>query len=73
MHDLGVRVFSILLLSGVLMFVAFFLLSILYPRRAAAASPAGNSHTVTVRSKDHGISLRSRVRWNGRCAESSRE
>jgi hypothetical protein len=36
-HDFGVRIVSSLLLSGALLFVAFFLLSILYLRKAAAA------------------------------------
>ena len=37
MHDLSARIVSTLLLSGCLLFAGFFLLSILYPRKAAAA------------------------------------
>lgn len=33
MHDLSVRIVSTLLLSGALLFVTFFILSILYPRK----------------------------------------
>jgi len=54
MHDLGVRVVSTLLLSGVLLFAAFFLYSILYPRRAAATSPSEAAPTVSSRPKDYG-------------------
>jgi YidC/Oxa1 family membrane protein insertase len=53
MHDFGVRVVSTLLLSGVLLFVAFFLLSILYPRKVAA-SPANPAQVVSSRPKDYG-------------------
>jgi YidC/Oxa1 family membrane protein insertase len=51
MHDLGVRIVSTLLLSGVLLFVAFFLYSILHPNKvnAAALAPA-----VSSRPKDYG-------------------
>ena len=53
MHDLGVRIVSTLLLSGALVFVAFLLFSILYPRKAAAwsVSPAP---TASSRPKDYG-------------------
>ena len=54
MHDLGVRIISALLLSGALLFVAFFLFSVLYPRRSAAASPASPAPTVSSRPKDYG-------------------
>jgi YidC/Oxa1 family membrane protein insertase len=54
MHDLGVRIVSTLLLSGALLFVAFFLFSVLYPRRAAAALPASPVPTVSSRPKDYG-------------------
>jgi len=54
MHDLGARIVSTLLLSGVLLFVAFFLFSILYPRKVAAASPAGAGPAVASRPKDYG-------------------
>ena len=40
MHDLSVRIVSTLLLSGALLFVAFFVLSILYPRKVMGAPPA---------------------------------
>jgi YidC/Oxa1 family membrane protein insertase len=53
MHDLGVRIVSTLLLSGALLFVAFFLFSVLYPRRSAA-SPASPAPTVSSRPKDYG-------------------
>lgn len=54
MHDLGVRIVSTLLLSGVLLFVGFFLLSVLYPRKAAAASPANPAPAVSSRPKNYG-------------------
>jgi YidC/Oxa1 family membrane protein insertase len=54
MHDLGVRIVSTLLLSGVLLFVAFFLFGILYPRKAAAASPTSTASAVSSRPKDYG-------------------
>ena len=54
MHDLGARIVSTLLLSGVLLFVAFFLFSILYPRKVAAASPAGAAPAAASRPKDYG-------------------
>jgi YidC/Oxa1 family membrane protein insertase len=54
MHDLGVRIVSTLLLSGVLLFVAFFLFNILYPRKAAAATPASRAPLVSSRPKDYG-------------------
>lgn len=37
MHDLGVRILSMLLFSGALLFVAFFVFSLACPRRATAA------------------------------------
>jgi YidC/Oxa1 family membrane protein insertase len=54
MHDFGVRIVSTLLLSGVLLFVAFFLLSILYPRKAATPSPASPAAKTSSRPKDYG-------------------
>jgi YidC/Oxa1 family membrane protein insertase len=54
MHDLGARIVSTFLLSGALLFVAFFLFNILYPRKAAAASPASPSLVVSSRPKDYG-------------------
>jgi|SRR5215469_12169003 len=55
MHDLAVRVLSTLLLSGVLLFVALFLFSILYPRRAGAApAPTNTAPQVSSQSKDYG-------------------
>src|SRR5271169_4376082 len=51
MHDLGVRIVSTLLLSGVLLFAAFFLYSIVYPKKVQAAAPAP---TVSSRPKDYG-------------------
>jgi hypothetical protein len=41
-------------LSGVLQFAAFFLFSILYPRKAAAASPASTAPAISSRSKNYG-------------------
>ena len=52
MHDLSVRIASALLASGVLLFVAFFVISLLYPRKAAAA-PADPSPVAT-QHKDYG-------------------
>jgi YidC/Oxa1 family membrane protein insertase len=46
--------FSTLLLSGVLLLIAFFLFNILYARRAAAASPASPAARVSSRPKDYG-------------------
>jgi YidC/Oxa1 family membrane protein insertase len=54
MHDLGVRIASTLLVSGVLLFVAFFLFSILYPRKVAAASPTGAAPAAVSRPKNYG-------------------
>jgi YidC/Oxa1 family membrane protein insertase len=54
MHDLSVRIVSSLLLSGALLFVTFFLFSILYPRKAAAAPPPGAAPAVSSRPKDYG-------------------
>jgi membrane protein insertase Oxa1/YidC/SpoIIIJ len=54
MNDLGIRIVSTLLLSGALLFVGFFLFSILYPRKAAAASPANSVPAVSNRPKDYG-------------------
>ena len=54
MHDLGIRILSAFLLSGVLLFVAFFLLSILYPRKVAAAPPASQATEVSRTPKDYG-------------------
>ena len=68
MHDLGARFFSTLLLSGALVFGAFLLFSILYPRKAAAASPASPASTASSRPKDYGFSPLWRVRSNGRSA-----
>jgi len=52
MHDIGIRVASTVLFSGVLLFVAFLFYSVLYPRRAMAAGPASAPHTVA--SRDYG-------------------
>lgn len=54
MHDVGVRILSTLLLSGVLLFVAFFLLTIFYPRRATAAAPARPVPEISHPRKDYG-------------------
>jgi YidC/Oxa1 family membrane protein insertase len=54
MHDLGVRIASTLLLSGALLLVTFFLWSIVYPRKAAAASSAGPGPQLSNRPKDYG-------------------
>ncbi len=53
MHDFGVRIASTLLLSGALQFVAFFLFSILYPKKAAAA-PASPAPSASNTPKDYG-------------------
>ena len=50
MHDLGARILSTLLLGGALVFVAFLLYSILYPKRAEAAPPPATAS----RPKDYG-------------------
>ena len=52
MHDIGARIVSTLLLSGTLVFVAFLLFSVLYPRKVVAASPANSSPEVSSRPKD---------------------
>jgi YidC/Oxa1 family membrane protein insertase len=52
MHDLGVRILSTLLLSGAVLFVSFYLFSVLHPRRAAAA--ANPAPTISSLSKDYG-------------------
>ena len=54
MHDLGIRIFSALLVSGVLLFVTFFFLSFLYSRKAAAASPPNPAPRVSQPAKDYG-------------------
>ena len=54
MHDLAVRLLSALLLSGVLLFVAFFLVSILSPRKAEAAPLASPPSPVSRPSKNYG-------------------
>lgn len=54
MNDFAARIASTLLVSGVLLFVAFFLYSILYPRSVAAASAAGAIPTASSRPKDYG-------------------
>jgi YidC/Oxa1 family membrane protein insertase len=46
LHDLAVRIASTLLLSGVLLFVAFFIFGVLYPKKAAAAAPVETKQTV---------------------------
>jgi len=43
-----------LLMSGALLFVAFLLFTILYPREVGAASPASRAPTVSSRPKDYG-------------------
>jgi YidC/Oxa1 family membrane protein insertase len=53
MHDFAVRIVSTLLLSGVLLFVAFLLFSILYPRKAAA-SAVSPAPSISSRPKDYG-------------------
>jgi len=52
MHDLSVRIASIFLCSGVLLFLAFLFYSALYPRKVQAAEAAP---TVTSRPKDYGL------------------
>jgi hypothetical protein len=52
MHDFGVRTVYTLLFSGAAVFVAFFLFSMLYPRKAAAAPPASATSGVSSRPKD---------------------
>jgi YidC/Oxa1 family membrane protein insertase len=52
MHELGVRIASTLLISGALLFVAFLLFSILYPRKASAASSVETA--ATNKAKDYG-------------------
>jgi YidC/Oxa1 family membrane protein insertase len=54
MHDLGARIVSTVLLSGILLFVAFFLFSVLHPRKAAAAAPASPANAAISRPKDYG-------------------
>lgn len=55
MHDLSVRILSALLCSGVLLFVAFLIYSVLYPRKVHAAAPAGPAPSITTRAKDYGL------------------
>lgn len=52
MHDLSVRTASLLLGSGILLFVAFLVYSALYPRKAQAATPAP---AAAIRAKDYGL------------------
>jgi YidC/Oxa1 family membrane protein insertase len=54
MHDFGVRTVYTLLFSGAAVFVAFFLFSMLHPRKAAAAPPANPTSGVSSRTKDYG-------------------
>ncbi|HTX33458.1 MAG TPA: YidC/Oxa1 family membrane protein insertase [Bryobacteraceae bacterium] len=54
MHDLGARILSALLCGGALLFVALFLFSLLHPRKAAAASPAGPPPSLASRPKNYG-------------------
>ncbi len=54
MHDIGARIVSILLLSGALLFVAVFVMSVLYPRKATAASAAGTAPAAYSGPKDYG-------------------
>jgi len=54
MHDLEVRVASTLLFSGVLLFVAFLIYSVLYPRKVAAAT-GGSVAMVSSRNSDYGF------------------
>jgi hypothetical protein len=68
MHDLGVRIVSTLLLSGVLLFVAFLLFSILYPRKAVAGNGGSPAPVISSRPKDYATLLRWRVRLNGHFA-----
>jgi YidC/Oxa1 family membrane protein insertase len=53
MHDIGVRIVSTLLLSGIFLFIGFFLLSILQTRKAAAATPPSPAPQATA-PKDYG-------------------
>ena len=53
MNDLSVRILSALLCSGVVLFVAFLIYSVLYPRKAHAV--AGLAPSVATRSKDYGV------------------
>lgn len=55
MHDLSVRILSALLCSGVLLFVAFLIYSVLYPRKVHAAAAAGPASSITTRAKDYGL------------------
>ncbi|MBZ5579087.1 MAG: hypothetical protein LAP40_21200 [Acidobacteriia bacterium] len=52
MQDVGIRIASFLLLSGVLLFATFLLFSLLYPRKAMAA--AGPPPQVVSQSRDYG-------------------
>ncbi len=52
MHELSVRTASLLLGSGILLFVAFLVYSALYPRKAQAAAPAP---AAAIRAKDYGL------------------
>ena len=54
MHDIGVRILSALLCSGVLLFVAVLIYSVLYPRKVHAAAAAGPA-PITARAKDYGV------------------
>lgn len=54
MHDFAVRILSALLFSGALLFVAFFVFHLLYPRRAAAASPAHSAPVLVQPAKNYG-------------------
>jgi membrane protein insertase Oxa1/YidC/SpoIIIJ len=55
MHDISVRILSTLLCSGVLLFVAFLIYSVLYPRKVHAESAAGPSPAIAMRAKDYGV------------------
>jgi YidC/Oxa1 family membrane protein insertase len=52
MHDLSVRIASLFLCSGVLLFLGFLFYSAMYPRKAEAATAAP---TVASRAKDYGL------------------
>ena len=75
MHDLSVRIVSTLLLSGFLLFVAFFLLEYSVPAESVAASAASRSRRgagatprAVSRPKDYGYLAPWLARSNGRSA-----
>jgi len=52
-HDLGLRLVSMFLLSGVLLGILFLIYSFLYPREAAASTSSSESRTA-IRTHDYG-------------------